>query len=67
MTARPFNGRFIPSKRTAVDGKVWWVVYDAKQQDYSHIVYFGKYKTRTGCQFAIDRLWRDVCEGKLMI
>lgn len=46
---------FKPVKRTAVDGRVWWVVYNVVDKDYSKIVYFGKYRTRKDCQYAIDK------------
>ena len=45
--------RFEPRQRTAVDGKVWWVVYDKFSQQYSTLTYFGKYRTKQECQNAI--------------
>lgn len=45
-----------PRQRTAVDGKTWWVVYDTVARKYlDTIMYFGKYKTKKDCQYAIDR------------
>lgn len=44
----------IPSQRTAVDGKTWWVVYDTDTKNYSTLTCFGKYKTKKDCQYAID-------------
>ena len=59
---------FKPVKRTALDGRVWWVVYNTVEEDYSHIVYFGKYKTKKDCQYAIDRFNKtldEVLEARL--
>lgn len=45
-----------PRQRTAVDGKTWWVVYDTVARKYlDTLMYFGKYKTKKDCQYAIDR------------
>jgi hypothetical protein len=46
--------RLIPKKRTAVDGKVWWCVYDTIKNDWSTLIHFGKYKTKKACQMDID-------------
>lgn len=46
--------RFEPTKRTALDGKRWWVVYDRKENKYSTYTCHGKYKTKWECQFFID-------------
>lgn len=48
------NERFIPSKRTALDGKVWWCVYDTKRNCYSTYICHSKYKTKKRCQEAIN-------------
>ncbi len=46
-----------PAKRTTADGKTWWVVFDDATQKYiDTLTCFGKYKTRTDCQQAIDRV-----------
>lgn len=45
---------FKPAKRIALDGKVWWMVWDTDQSKYSTLLCFGKYKTKKDCQFAID-------------
>jgi len=50
-----------PRKRTALDGKTWWVVFDADSMKYSSLVCFGKYKTKKSAQIAIDyytKNWR---------
>lgn len=45
-----------PRQRTAIDGKTWWVVYDTVTNKYlDTILYFGKYKTKKACQYAIDK------------
>ena len=41
-------------KRTALDGKVWWCVFDTDTWKWSTIVLFGRYKTKRDCQIAID-------------
>ena len=48
------ESRFEPRQRTALDGKVWWVVYDRYKQEFSSLTCFGKYKTKKDCQWAID-------------
>lgn len=53
------NTRFVPTQRTAVDGKTWWVVYDNKEQKYSTYTCFGKYRTKRDCQYAIDRYSKE--------
>ena len=47
--------RFIPTKRTAIDGKSWWVVFDTKENKYSTFTCFTKYKTKAACKHAIDK------------
>lgn len=46
--------RFIPEKRTAIDGKQWWCVFDTLRHCWSTYLCHGKYRTRTACQTAID-------------
>lgn len=43
-----------PRKRTALDGKEWWCVFDTDTWKWSMIVLFGRYKTKRSCQIAID-------------
>lgn len=45
----------IPKKRTALDGKVWWCVYDLTKHTFSALICFGKYKTKKDCLFAINK------------
>ena len=47
------ESQFEPRQRTAVDGKVWWVVYDKFSQQYSTLLCFGRYKTKKECENAI--------------
>lgn len=50
------SSRFSPTRRTAIDGKEWWVVYDNKEKKYTTLLPIGgKYKTKKDCQYAIDR------------
>lgn len=44
-----------PRKRTALDGRIWWCVFDADKGKYSTITRFGRYKTKRSCQFSIDQ------------
>lgn len=44
---------FAPAKRTAIDGRFWWVVMDKKTHKYSTLLCFGKYRTRKECNAAI--------------
>lgn len=45
---------FKPVQREAIDGKIWWVVYDIKKKDFSALSCFGKYRTKKACQWDID-------------
>lgn len=42
-------------KRTALDGKTWWCVFDTDNMKWSTLIVFGKYKLKRDCQYAIDR------------
>ena len=44
-------------KRAALDGKIWWCVFDTENMKWSTLVCFGKYKTKKACQYAIDRFY----------
>lgn len=48
---------FEPRKRTALDGKTWWCVYNTKNYEWSTLVCFGKYKTKKDCQYAINEFY----------
>ena len=43
-----------PRKRTALDGKTWWCVFDTNTMKWSTLTRFGKYVTRRKCQMDID-------------
>lgn len=46
--------RFNPVKRTALDGKTWWVVWDMLEHKYSTLLCFGKYLRKKDAQLAIE-------------
>lgn len=46
--------KFIPMKRTAIDRKLWWCVYNTEERKFSKLLCFGKYRTKKDCQCAID-------------
>lgn len=43
-----------PRKRTALDGKTWWCVFDMDEMRWSTSIFFGRYRTKRACQNAID-------------
>lgn len=47
--------RFEPKKRTALDGHVWWCVFDNERHAWSTFLFHGRYKTRKAAQYAIDK------------
>lgn len=47
--------RFTPKKRTALDGRQWWCVYDLEKHDFSTLLIHGKYRTKKECQYAINK------------
>ena len=58
MCGRPCAGqrRYVAAKRTALDGKVWWCIFDHKKNGYSVAGGCGRYKTRKDCEYGIE--WR---------
>lgn len=48
--------KYEPRKRTAIDGKVWWVAFDTETQKYSTMLYHGKHKTKKECVDNIKRM-----------
>ena len=46
--------KLVPRKRTALDGRMWWVVYNTDLHKYSNYTCFGIYRTKKACQIAID-------------
>ena len=53
-----------PRKRTALDGKVWWCVFDTDTWKWSTLWCFGRYKLKKDCQFAIDTYNRLYVDGR---
>ena len=54
-----------PRKRTALDGKTWWCVFDTDTMKWSTLTCFGKYTRKKDCQFAIDKYNRLYVGGRL--
>ena len=46
--------RFIPKKRRALDGRVWWCVWDSKRGCWSTFTTHGRSETKSLCQSRID-------------
>ena len=44
---------FEPRKRTALDGRVWWVPYNVTVNAWNTFTVWGKYRTRKACAFSI--------------
>lgn len=42
-----------PRKRTALDGKVWWCVFNTDTNKWSTLLCHGKYRTKKECQYTI--------------
>lgn len=47
--------RFIPVRRAALDGRLWWCVFDNKRGAFSSFLCHGKYQRKRDCVSAIDR------------
>ena len=45
--------QFESRKRTALDGRTWWCIWDNEKRDWSSLTCFGKYKTKYGAEIAI--------------
>lgn len=43
-----------PRKRTALDGKTYWCVFNTDTMKWSTLTCFGKYTRKKDCQLAID-------------
>lgn len=46
-------------KRIAIDGKVWWCVFDTYTMTWSTATVFTRYKRKKDCQYAIDK-WNEI-------
>ena len=47
-----------PRQRTALDGRVWWCVYDVTNHKWSTLLCHGKYRTRKEAMYAIEIMSR---------
>lgn len=45
-------------KRTALDGKTWWCVFDNTTQSWCTLTCFGKYRLKRDCEDAIEKVVR---------
>ena len=48
------RGRFVPAKRRALDGIVWWCVWDNAEGKWPTYLCHGKYRTKAQCEMAIS-------------
>ena len=46
--------RFVAEKRTALDGRAWWCIYDTERHEWSKYTFHGIYKTRRAANIAIE-------------
>ena len=46
--------RFTPKKRIALDGRLWWCIWDNARNGWSTLLCHSKYKTRKDAQFSIE-------------
>jgi len=54
------RNRFEARQRTALDGRVWWCIFDKQTQRWSTYICHGKYKTMRYALYAIDHT-PDMC------
>ena len=59
------DNRYEARQRTALDGRVWWCVYDTLNNKWSTNVYHGKYKTKKDCEYAISKI-NDLKESNIL-
>lgn len=43
------NDRFVPRKRTALDSRVWWCIFDTLRGCWSTYLCHGHYRTKKEC------------------
>jgi len=55
QAAEQRRARFEPRKRTALDGRVWWCVWDTERGGWSTFLCHGKYITRKAAALAIEK------------
>lgn len=46
---------FEARKRIALDGNVWWCVFNTTTHKWSTDIRHGKYKTKKECEYVINR------------
>lgn len=46
--------RFTPIKRRALDGRLWWCIYDNERHAWSTYTAHGKYKTRKAARDRVE-------------
>ena len=46
-----------PRKRTALDNKTWWCVFDTENNKWSTLLFFGRYKRKKDCQYRINEYY----------
>jgi hypothetical protein len=61
------QSRFEPLKRTALDGKTWWCIFDHRKSIVNPVTPIGwlgngRWKTRKGC---ILHIWQEMVHGRL--
>ena len=63
--------RFEPRKRTAIDGVIWWVVFDNALRKYSTLRCFGRYRRKKDCEADIryysgHPFWGKACDDEVL-
>ena len=56
--------RFVSKKRTALDGKVWWCVWDKESENWSTFTCHNMYSRKVECDCAIA-FWNGYGGAKL--
>lgn len=51
-----------PRRRTALDGKVWWCVFNAETGKWATDVRHAYYKLKKDCQYAIEKTVKEDAE-----
>lgn len=59
--------KFEPRKRTGLDGKVWWEIWDAWENRWSTLVmHMCRFKTKKAAQFHIDYVRKILVENVML-
>lgn len=48
------NTRFAAKKRTAIDGKTWWCIWDSERRTWSTYTCHGQYRTKKAALIGIE-------------